>query len=122
MRFRLLKRKLKPANLPPVPAESFIQQADALLKCGYTHAAGCMLRLAIEKEVRQANESLDDPLLVRTSRLITHLRGLGLLNKPTARRYQKILDVGNKSAHGKDIEPSRVRAGIDWLSQHLHDN
>ena len=117
MRFPFVKRRrANPDLLPPFDTVTFLQQSQVLLHYGYTHAAGCMLRLAAERWVMKRASSGSRSL----GKAVAALLSAQAISEEEGKRLRRIIDAGNKAAHGANVSPDSIRDRIKQLERMLN--
>jgi len=83
-----------------------LEQADALLKAAHKVPAAVLVRVALERWIRDQAEKAGIPGFdsQKPSRLNDDLKGNGIFSKPKWGQVQSVLHLGNSSAHGKADE------------------
>ena len=103
-------------------SDSLLDQAEALLRTDMVIAAGVLVRIVLERWIRDKAETADisDFETAKVSTLNEKLRDADVFSKPMWRRIQSVIDVGNAAAHGKPEEftAEDVRQALEFARAH----
>lgn len=99
--------------------DSVVEQTKGLLNSGYKIPAAVLLRITIERWLRDEGEKagVKDWKTAKASSVNDGLRTAGVFSTAKWRQVQSLMDVGNAAAHGNEGEfkETGVRRMIDFV-------
>jgi len=98
---------------------SLLEQADQLLAAGQRVPAAVIVRIVLERWIRDEAEKngIANADSEKASSLNDSLKRVGVFSIPKWRQVQTCLDIGNAAAHGKDDQFSAddIRRALEFV-------